>query len=378
MSGDFSLKGYGEAWRFAPGPGQGRFLRARDAWRSWLDQAEVDDRVSQPGSGPVGFGSFAFDWRSGGSMVAVPQVLVGRKGSRSWITTVGEVDSQLFESCTHDCGSPDRPRYLGATRPDWQWLDSVAQAGRMIESGHLQKVVLARDVKVWSKSPFDVRLLLDRLNLAFSECFTFLVDGLVGASPELLLRQREGQVESVALAGTAPRHSDPGRDEQLAVGLLRSEKNRHEHELTVGSVEHALSRFCSRLSRDTRPTLRELANLRHLATRIDGVLCEPVSCFDVLERLHPTAAVGGVPRRSALEAIRSLEEMDRAGYAGPVGWFDQTGGGEWAIALRCAQLKETGARLFAGAGIVIGSLPEEELAETRLKLRAMADALDLR
>ena len=376
--GDFSLTGYGQAWRFDPGSGEGRFRRAWEAWGDWLDGAEVDDRVGTVGSGPVGCGSFTFDPASGGSVLEAPRVLVGRRGSLSWVTTVGDVDPARYDSCAHRDGSPDRPRYVGPTQPDWEWMESVARAVGMIESGRLRKVVLARDVEVWSKSPFDAGLLLDRLQEAHPECFTFLVDGLVGASPELLLRLHDRELESQALAGTAPRHPDPVRDRELARGLIASEKNLHEHELTVRSVDDALGQVCSRLTRDHRPSVRELAHLRHLATSFTGALARPMSSFGVLERLHPTAAVGGVPRRAALEAIRELEGIDRDGYAGPVGWFDQAGGGEWAIALRCARLRENRARLFAGAGIVTGSLPEEELTETRLKLRAMTSALDLR
>ena len=143
-------------------------------------------------------------------------------------------------------------------------------------------------------------------------------------------------------------------------------------------MEEGLQPLCSRLSHQSGPTIRELTSLRHLSTSFSGVLASPLSCLEVLEHLHPTAAVGGVPRRQALDVINELEGIDRAGYAGPVGWFDQAGNGEWAVALRCAQLNQTGARLFAGGGIVAGSLPEEELAETRLKLRAMTEALDLR
>ena len=378
MHGDFSLLGFGEAWRSDPGRGRDRFPRARRDWAAWLARAQVDDRVGRPGSGPVGFGSFTFDPLSGGSVVAAPRVVLGRRGSHRWVTTVGDADPAAFGADRAAVGVPDRPRYRGSSNPDWQWMEAVGRALKMIESGNLQKVVLARDVEVWSKTPFDAGLLLQRLHRDYPECFTFLVAGLVGASPELLLRQRDRTVESLALAGTAPRHTDPERDRQLAKGLLVSPKNLHEHALTAESVEEVLASVCSRLDRNTRPALQELANLRHLATSFWGTLAKPASCFDILDRLHPTAAVGGVPRRSALEAIRRLEGIDRAGYAGPVGWFDQAGGGEWAIALRCAQLKETGARLLAGAGIVAGSLPEEELAETRLKLRAMTGALDLR
>ena len=379
MIGDFSLEGYGVAWRFDPGVGERRFVRARDAWDDWLAGAEIADQVSEPGSGPLGFASFTFDPEAPGSVVVVPAVVVGRRAGRSWITTTGDVASVLSAGeSAPGAEPPDRPRYLGPSHPEWEWMESVDRALRLIESGRLQKVVLARDVAVWSKSPFGVRRLLRRLRHSFPQCFTFLVDGLVGASPELLLKQSGREVESVALAGTAPRHPDPTRDEQLARQLLESEKDLREHGLTARSVERSLGEVCARLDRSPEPTLRELENLRHLSTRFTGLLAEGLSSFEVVDRLHPTAAVGGVPHRGAMKAIAELERIDRGRYAGPVGWFDSAGGGEWAVALRCAQLDETGARLYAGAGIVAGSLPEEELAETRLKLRAMINALDLR
>lgn len=375
---DFSLLGFGKAWRFDPGVGGGRFLRAQNAWNEWLSEAEVDDQVGVSGSGPVGFGSFTFDSGAKGSLVAVPEVLVGHRGAQSWVTTVGDADPVQLKPCPHRGDAPDRPRYGGSTRPDWEWMEAVSQALERISSGSLQKVVLARDISVWSKTPFDVRLLLDRLHRANPQCFTFAVEGLVGASPELLLRQQDRHVQSVTLAGTASRHVDPKRDSQMAQQLLDSEKDRREHALAVSSVEKVLMPRCSRLERPERPGLQELANLWHLATSFAGILSQPMSCFEVLELLHPTAAVGGVPRDAALAAIADLEGMRRGGYAGPVGWFDRSCNGEWAIALRCAQLEETGARLFAGSGIVAGSFPEEELGETRLKLRAMTEALDLR
>lgn len=379
MRGDFSLEGYGEAWRFDPGVGEGRFLRAREAWNDWMAGTEVADQVCEVGSGPLGFASFTFDPEAPGSVVAVPAVVLGRRAGRSWVTTTGDTGSALSTTrSAPGAEAPDRPRYVGPSRPDWEWMASVARALSLIEADCVKKVVLARDVAVWTKSPFGVRRLLRRLHHSFPECFTFLVDGLVGASPELLLQQSGKQIESVALAGTAPRHPDPGMDRQLARRLLESEKDRREHELTAWSVKEALTEICARLDHSPEPTLQELVNLRHLSTRFTGLLSEGLSSFEVLHRLHPTAAVGGVPRQEAMEVISELEKIDRGRYAGPVGWFDAAGDGEWAIALRCAQLNEAGARLFAGAGIVTGSLPEEELAETRLKLRAMINALDLR
>lgn len=165
-------------------------------------------------------------------------------------------------------------------------------------------------------------------------------------------------------------------DEQAGRELLRSHKDRWEHELAVRFVRDTLTRCCSELWVDPEPSLLRLANVQHLATNIYGLLTEPMSAVELAGRLHPGAAICGTPTREALELIRELEGMDRSHYAAPVGWMDAGGDGEWAIALRCAELFGTRARLFAGAGIVDESDPESELEETRLKLRPILSALE--
>ncbi len=377
MSEDRAMVGFGEAARIEPGRGEGRFEAAAERWEDLVARIEVDDRVGLPGTGAVAFGSFTFDPTSGGSGLVVPQVLVGRQGDRWWIT---EVDGITGERFLHPSGTAprplDRPRYAGSSMPDLLWIEAVAEALRHIEAGDVEKVVLARDLAVWAKVPFDPRLLLERLHARFPSCFTFLVDGLVGATPELLVRRRGLAVESVPLAGSAPRAEDPERDEALGKELLASDKDRREHEAAAASVGRTLGELCVHLRRDVEPWLLELDNVRHLATRFEGRLARWVSSLRLAGRLHPTAAVGGTPTAAAVDLIRRLEGMDRGRYAGPVGWVDGHGDGEWAIALRCAELSGARARLFAGAGIVAGSLPESELEETRLKLRAMMGALE--
>jgi menaquinone-specific isochorismate synthase len=302
--------------------------------------------------------------------------VVGRHGDDWFLTTIGDADpTPIFHPAGTADVPVDRPRYAGASIPDVAWLEAVAEAVGLIEAGRLDKVVLARDYAVWSKERFDHRRVLARLQDRFPDCFVFAVDDLVGASPELLVRLKDRTVESVALAGSARRSGDPIEDEQIGKELLASAKNRHEHELTAASVGRVLGEVCERMMRDPEPVLVELANVRHLATRFHGRLSGPSSALHIAGRLHPTAAVAGAPTEAALDAIRALEGMDRGRYAGPVGWMDQRGDGEFAIALRCAEISGARARLFAGAGIVEGSLPESELEETRLKLQAMLPAL---
>ena len=204
----------------------------------------------------------------------------------------------------------------------------------------------------------------------------YLVDGLVGASPELLIRRRGESVTSLALAGSARRDPDPVVDDQLGSELLASSKDLHEHALASESVERVLGRVCRSLQRPNRPGLLKLANVQHLATPFAGNLTESHDVLDLVGMLHPTAAVGGTPTLDAIEMIRALEGMERGRYAGPVGIFDPAGDGEFAIALRCAEISGARARLFAGAGLVQGSVPEDELEETRIKLQAMLSALE--
>jgi menaquinone-specific isochorismate synthase len=239
----------------------------------------------------------------------------------------------------------------------------------------LEKVVLARDLFVWAKEELDNRLLAARLAHRFPECFVFVHETLVGATPELLVRRTGDVVESLVLAGTARRDPLAHGDAMVGEALLSSEKDGREHLLAVESVTGVLENVCHDLTVDDAPSLLKLANVQHLATRVTGRLSRPLSALELAGRLHPTAAVCGTPRADAGRMIRRLEGIERGRYAGPVGWVDALGDGEFGIALRCAEVHGTRARLFAGAGIVAESTPEAELEETRLKLRAMQSAL---
>jgi menaquinone-specific isochorismate synthase len=356
------------------GRGPGRFARASDALQAFFDDLDVNDEVGVSGTGPLAFASFTFDDASGGSVLTVPRVVVGRRRSTAWLTTIGDGEVPEIPNAP-DLRVP-KIRYAGTSVGEIEWLEAVEAAIDAIRSGALQKVVLARDVQVWAEEPLDVRALTARLTRRFPKCYTFVNDGLVGATPELLARRTGTTIESLVLAGSARRSRDDAEDEAVGKELLESLKDTHEHRLALDSVVERLGAICSDLHVDSEPWLLKLANVQHLATSISGTLDHDRAVLEIVGLLHPTASVCGTPAQAALDVIRTLEKVDRGRYAGPVGWTDAHGNGEFGLALRCADVRGTRARLWAGNGIVDASIPEAELEETRLKLRAMQSALE--
>ena len=321
---------------------------------------------------PITFASFSFDEKSAQSVLVVPETVVEIVAGQVKVSGPAmDLSLPPPNSRRHD-----RARFAGSSLPDHLWLEAVGVVIGLIEGRAVEKVVLARDHALWSKEPFDPHRVLLRLYDRFPECFLFLVEGLVGASPELLIRKQGRQISALTLAGTAARGENPEGDALLAKQLATSEKTRVEHRLAADSVRATLSLFSSDLSGPMEPELLRLANVHHLATPFAGRLDGETHILDLVRALHPTPAVGGVPTADALEVIAAMEGMDRNRYAGPVGFFRPDGDGEFAIALRCAELSGARARLFAGNGIVKGSVPEDELEETRLKLAAMLSALE--
>ncbi|MDH2426197.1 isochorismate synthase [Sphaerisporangium sp. TRM90804] len=366
------LVAWGEAARVTVPPGPGRFDWARRWLATVFGETRIDDDVHVPGSGPVAFGSFTFDPESHGSVLTVPRVVLGRRNGRAWLTTVGEPPIDLMSPAR----PPGRVVYADGSLTAPAWQHAVARAVQEIRSGRLEKTVLARDLVATAERDIDVRVLLDRLARAYPECYTFSCAGLVGATPELLVRHTGQSIESLVLAGTTARGAGAAQDTARGAALLASGKDRHEHACAVASVREALTPLCSTLTIPDEPELLSLPNVQHLASRVRGRLADGASVLDVVAAMHPTAAVGGTPTGVALEVIRELEGMDRGGYAGPVGWIDARGDGEWGIALRCAQVRGRRARLFAGCGIMGRSDPAAELAEAQAKFRVMRYALE--
>jgi menaquinone-specific isochorismate synthase len=374
------LVGWGEAARITLSAGADRFADGEKWLRELIDGAQVDDEVRRRGSGLVAFGSFTFDDASDGSVLIVPRAILGRDGTgNAWLTTI-----------TPDGETPWRPAPFDPPEPpdivSWhdgalsapEWEQAVDEAVRRIKhSSSLRKVVLARDLYATANRPIDARALLDRLAGRYPGCYTFACDGLVGATPELLISRDGWRVSSLVLAGTTPRGATPAEDSELATALLGSAKENEEHQYAAASLENALAPLCQAMYVAPHPALIRLPNLQHLGTRVRGTLTSvDRSALGLAAAVHPTAAVGGTPTDAAVELIRELESMDRERYAGPVGWVDADGNGEWGIALRCAQLDGNRARLVAGCGIVAGSDPAAELAETITKFRPMRTALE--
>lgn len=383
------LVAWGEVARIAV-DGPDRFADAERAWQAHLAHAVVRDEVGLPGTGPVAFGSFAFDGDAEpGGVLVVPRVVVGRRGSRAWLTTIA-AGAQLTRTPSlrrhvaerEPVRAPGRVEYSDGAMSAQDWTAVVARAVTAIRAGRVGKVVLARDVVATAEQDVDPRWVLTRLGADYPSCWTFSVDGLVGATPELLVRSEKGLVTSRVLAGTIRRTGDEEADVAHAALLARSSKDHEEHEYAVASVAAALEPFCSSTNVPDVPFVLHLPNVLHLASDVTGVLAERgeerPSSLALAAALHPTAAVCGTPTAAARALIREIEGMDRGRYAGPVGWIGADGDGEWGIALRSAQGDPEDPRrlrLFAGCGIVAASDPAEELAESEAKLEPMRGAL---
>ena len=369
------LVGWGEAARLQLS-GPDRFARAVRWWRDFISGVVIEDDLNVPGSGPVVFGSFAFEDQPTRSVLVVPRGTVGRRNGRTWITTVGDAPDVGLRG---PIASPRRVRYAEGALTATAWRSVVAQAVERIQRGELGKVVLARDLAAQASRPVDVRHLLVRLAARYPACWTFAVDGLVGATPELLVQRVGDTVTSQVLAGTAWRHDGTDRqldEDTVAAELLASAKNREEHAYAAQSAADAFAPHCKDLAVSDTPTVLRLANVLHLATHVTGRLHDGSTALELAGALHPTAAVCGTPTETARALIRELEGFDRGRYAGPVGWMDARGDGEWGIALRCAEVAGRQLRLFAGCGIVAGSDPDTELAEAQAKFVAVRDALE--
>ena len=411
--------------------GPRRVSEAASTWQAIAAAAQVSDPLQIPGTGLIAFGAFSFSSESRmPSVLVVPRVIIGRRNGRAWITRIrfaeeaattgmipiirparlsrSEARSEarsLAHSATGTATdtaaskavADSAARSLAESRTTLPAVTRVEHAasvilspGEQTEAGFItavenaiarirthevSKVVLARDLVGHLATEDDIRSTVSNLAQSYPDCWTFAVDGLIGSSPETLVSVHGNRMEARVLAGTASRGLDVASDDESAAELASSTKDLDEHGFAVRSVVEALTPFTSQLTTSEGPFTLKLPNLWHLATDISAALTQGSTSLDVVQALHPTAAVAGTPTAQAVAVISELEPFDRGRYAGPVGWIGADGDGEWAIALRCAQVSGDTITAYAGCGIVVDSVAETELNETFMKFRPIVDAL---
>jgi len=350
--------------------------------------ADADRVLADLGGRTVAIGARPFDRDAEWDLV-VPrhQIRVDADGS-AWETLVDGQDAHAAGSRAATGATADRaaavtcvgPVRIESVESAEEWCASVARATGFIRAGRAEKIVLCREVTAIAEQPLAPSLLVGRLAERFDGCFLYRVDGLVGASPELLVERVGVTVRSQPMAGTARRSDDPVHDDALRAELFASSTYRHEHQLTIDMVHDTLLDYTSYLDFEPEPQIVPLANVFHLASRVEGRLSSPpASVLDLQAALHPTPAVSGRPRDAAVRLIAELEGRDRGRYAGTVGWVDGAGNGCWAVTIRCAQIDPDDprrARIHAGCGLVADSDPARELSESEAKLQAILSVLE--
>lgn len=369
----WGLAGRGTALRISLPTGM------RDAERvaATLASIDGDDEVCVPGSGPVAIGALPFEPCAPASLV-IPRIAVGRSADgTAWVTTVSsDGDGVVLEAVPPPSTLPEPDAFeVRAAPPHAQWCSLVERAVADVGAGLLDKVVVARQVLVEANRPIRAAAVVGRLRALFPSCTVFMVDGFVGASPELLVTRTGDEVTSHPLAGTCARGRGAA-EEIAAADLLASDKNRREHAVVVDAIAARLRPLCEALDVPNQPAVVGLPDVLHLGTLIAGRLHEPApTALELAALLHPTPAVAGTPTAAALAWLARHEDLRRGRYAGPVGWVDGAGDGAFALGIRSAELTGSTARLFAGAGVVAGSSAAEELEESKLKLHALLAAV---
>ena len=385
--------------------GPGRFARVAERWRELAAQACAEPSEGPFGSGLVAAGGFAFADDGASALhwspfapasLVVPEIAFARRGDETWCTVAAlarpgdSADDMLARITARLAGlrvarlplldphPTERHRVGGALAPE-HYEAAVAHAVELINRGELEKIVLAREVEVHAPREHAIAAVYDVLRGAFGGCFVLAIgrgeSTLVAASPELLIRREGLRASTLALAGSTGRSADPAVDDHLGERMLRSGKERREHAIVAERIEHELRRHAVWVTMPSEPSVVRIANIQHLATPIRAQLAEPVDAIELAGLLHPTPALGGEPTARALPLIRALEGIDRGWYAGPVGWTDANGDGEFCVALRCALIEGRVARCYAGVGVVANSDPAAELAETEVKLAALLPVL---
>lgn len=399
---DIILAGLGKVEKIQAPAADSRFMDVENSWTALIDSAVKTGILQKDGTGPLLFGGFSFDhnksdsllWdQFGDNLFYIPAFMLSIVNGRGYLTTnlicSPEDHIQLFIKMINErdmlLNDAVSPKYVGQEIIDQteiapeQWKDTVRKAIEEIKDSDLDKLVLAREMRLVFKDPLLSEQVLENLCNEQKTSFIFGLevgsDCFLGASPERLIKKTGNEMFSTCLAGSIARGKDKQEDDLLGYKLLHDQKNLVEHQYVVSMIEHAMKSVCSSVNIPRQPVLMKNRHIQHLYTPVKGTCNEMVSIFEVMEKLHPTPALGGLPKEKAVKRIREIEQLERGFYAGPIGWTDSYGNGEFAVAIRSALLQGKEASLFAGCGIVEDSTPESEYIETSIKFKPMLSAL---
>jgi menaquinone-specific isochorismate synthase len=377
-----------------------RFYEVEKEWKKMMDQAHIDNPYGALGTGPIVMGGFSFDevessslWEKfGASRMVIPKFLLTTKGEDVYVTYNVFIDgnSSLEQMKNEFDLFIDCLGYNSQQTTEWhckekndvlanEWKETIKKATSEIEEGEMSKVVLARELRATFNNDIDIPTVLSNLLEQQNQSYIFAIesenDCFVGATPERLVKVEDNTLLSTCLAGTAPRGETISQDEAIGDELLNDEKNLQEHAFVVQMIKEAVEACCVDVDVPLSPVLYKLKNLQHLYTPVQATLSPGYTLLDIVKRLHPTPAMGGVPREKALAFIRNEEALARGWYSAPIGWMDANSNGEFAVAIRSGLIKGNEASLFAGCGIVKDSDPEKEFQETEMKFKPMLMAL---
>jgi menaquinone-specific isochorismate synthase len=402
-SDEMMLIGIGIAKQIQSDQAADRFFHAEKEWKEFLSDSLIDNPFTEDGIGPLMFGGFSFDpykpktelWaKFAETLFHIPKFMVSVIKGETYLTTnlicTKHDDLSFFKNAANE-----RDRLLNAIGQDFkaklanhietkvmkpeQWKKAVDDVVKDVSNGPLKKVVLARELRLVFDNFVASEAVLNRLFKEQHESFIFAFevngDCFIGASPERLVKKQGRDVFSTCLAGSIPRGKSEREDQFLGSQLLSDSKNLMEHRYVVEMIKEALEELCENVILPDEPQLMKIRDIQHLYTPVIGKCKEDASLLLLVERLHPTPALGGLPKKEAVEKIRQVEDLDRGFYSGPLGWNDYKGNGEFAVAIRSGLIQGKEASLFAGCGIVADSDSESEFLETSLKFTPMLTAL---
>jgi len=380
-----------------------RFFHVEKEWERFIDQAIIIDNEHIQGTGPTAFGGFSFDplkektmlWsKFSASLFHIPKFMLSMFNGQAYLTTNVVCTQQDVPSLYMEIEHERHELLLKAQKSvvsesvaikdrvevkSEEWKQAVTRVVRDLEKGPLKKVVLARELRLLFDHKVQIEQVLNRLLIEQVESYVFAFeskgDCFLGASPERLVKKERDQVYSTCLAGSIARGGNEVEDEQLGEDLLNDDKNLMEHQYVVDMIKEAMEDTCSEVVIPERPCLLKLKNIQHLYTPVKGTVNQDISILYLVEKLHPTPALGGLPKEHAVMKIREIEDLDRGFYAGPIGWLDYQGNGEFAVAIRSGLVQGDEASIFAGCGVVEDSIVEMEYQETNIKFTPMLSAL---